>query len=334
MLRLLHVGLGPLGLRIESDLLARRIARVAAAVDVSPQLAGSELSKLVPGAPADVPVLGSLAEIPDWEVFDAAIVTTSSDLRACADTFRTLLAHGVPVVSTCEELVWPWLRHKTLSQELDALAKSHGAQLLGTGVNPGFLMDALPVFASAVCNSVRSVRMYRIQDASPRRVPFQQKIGAGLDRATFDERVASGKLRHVGLGESMHFVASCLGFEIQRWSETIEPVIATTPLECALGPIPAGHASGVRQKAEGIVGGKPVIQLEFQAAIGQSDPHDRVVLEGDPGVDLVIRGGVHGDTATSAIVINSLNPLVSAPPGLHTMATIAPAACSDAGARR
>jgi 4-hydroxy-tetrahydrodipicolinate reductase len=333
-LSLLHVGLGPLGLRIETDLLARRIGRVVAAVDLSPELAGKPLASIVPGASADVRVLRSLAQIDDWEQFDAAIVTTSSDLRACADTFRTLLAHGVPVVSTCEELVFPWLRHKELAKELDALAKAYGTQLLGTGVNPGFVMDALPVFASGVCNAVRSVRMFRIQDASSRRIPFQQKIGAGLDVATFSARVEDGSLRHVGLGESLHFVAQRLSFDVERWSETIEPVLAQQPLQCALGPIPVGHAAGVRQTATGICGGKPLIQLEFQAAIGQADPHDRVVLDGDPRIDLVIQGGVHGDTATSAIVINTLQPLITADPGLHTMATIAPASCRDAGIRR
>ena len=333
-LRLLHVGLGPLGLLIEADLLARRIGRVVAAVDMAPELAGKSLASLLPGAPADVRVLRSLAEIRDWEMFDAAIVTTSSDLRACADTFRTLLERGVPVVSTCEELVFPWLRHRELADELDQLARARGTQLLGTGVNPGFVMDALPVFASGVCNAVRSVHMYRIQDASTRRVPFQQKIGAGLDVATFRARIADGSLRHVGLGESLHFVAQRLGFEVERWSETIEPVLATAPLACALGPIPIGHAAGVRQTAQGICGGKPLIQLEFQAAIGQTDPHDRVLLDSDPPIDLVIKGGVHGDVATSAIVINSLQPLITAEPGLHTMATIAPASSSDAGARR
>lgn len=332
--RLLHVGLGPLGLRIQHDLLARRAAEIVAAVDSAPALAGKSLAELVPGAHAGVRVQRSLSEIEDWEPFDAALVTTSSDLRECAATFRTLLDHGVPVVSTCEELVYPWLRHRQLADELDALARSRGAQLLGTGVNPGFVMDALPLFASAVCNAVRAVRIYRIQDASSRRVPFQRKIGAGLERAEFERRVADGSLRHVGLGESLHLVANTLGFEIESWNETLEPVLATRALQCAFGPIAAGQCAGVRQVAHGLVAGTPAITLEFQAAIGQADPHDRVVLDADPPIDLVIRGGVHGDTATSAIVINAIQALLAATPGLHTMASIPLVACRRAPAPR
>ncbi len=105
-------------------------------------------------------------------------------------------------------------------------------------------------------------------------------------------------------------------------------------LDCALGRIPCGHAAGVRQTAEGIVGGVSVLRYEFQAAIGQAEARDRVFLDADPPLDLVIHGGVHGDTATSAIALNALRPLLAATPGLHTMATIPMTACSDAGVRR
>jgi hypothetical protein len=325
-LRLLHVGLGPLGLRIQRDLLDTRLGHTVAAVDAARGIAGRPLSELVDGAD-EVQVAASLDEVANWEDLDAAIVTTSSDLARCAPTFRAILERGVAVVSSCEELVWPWLRHRALADELDACARHNGAQLLGTGVNPGYLMDALPVFATAVCKSVRGVHVWRIQDATSRRIPFQKKIGAGLSPAQFEAAIAEGWLRHVGLGESLHFVAHSLGWAVERWRETIEPVLATKPMTCGLGAIPVGHAAGVRQVAEGWSGGAVKLRFEFQAAIGQSDPHDRVKLDSDPPLDLVLAGGVHGDVATSAIVLNSIAPLLTARAGLHTMATIPMAAC-------
>jgi hypothetical protein len=329
-LRIAHVGLGPLGLLIQRDLVARR--RKATVVAVDPAHAGRRLDELVAGAPA-IPVRASLDDV-DWEGFDAALVTTSSDLRACAATFEALLRHGLAVVSTCEELVWPWLRHAELARRLDALAKETGGQLLGTGVNPGFVMDALPAFASGVCHAVRGIRIERIQDAATRREPFQRKIGAGLTPAAFESALREGWLRHVGLGESIHFVAHALGLGIERWDETIEPVLATAPLECALGRIEPGRVAGVRQVATARAHGGVAIVHEFQAAIGQPDPRDRVALDADPPLDLVVRGGIHGDAATSAIALNALEPLLASPAGLHTMATIPMATCRDAGARR
>jgi len=324
--RLLHVGLGPLGLRIQKDLLDKGVGRTVSAVDPAPSLAGRSLAELVPGAPS-VAILDSLDSIVDWEEIDAAIVTTSSDLSRCADTFRVLADRGVAVVSSCEELTWPWLRHAALADELDARAKKSGAQILGAGVNPGYLMDALPLFATCVCKSVRAVHVARIQDATTRRLPFQKKIGAALSPAQFQDAIAAGWLRHVGLGESLHFLAHYLGWPIERWTETIEPVLATRALECGVGSIPVGHAAGVRQVAEGWSNGELKIRMEFQAAIAQPDPHDRVRLEADPPIDLVLRGGVHGDVATSAIVLNAIAPLLTAAPGLHTMATIPMPAC-------
>lgn len=326
MHRILHVGVGPLGQRIIAELLERRLARVVAVVDSAKELVGRDLHSLVASADPGTTILPNLESVThavaNWDQIDAVIVTTSSDLPSCMPTFRGLLAKGKPVVSTCEELVYPWLRHLGLAEELDQLAKASGGRLLGTGVNPGFLMDLLPTVLTGVCRRVNAVRCARIQDASSRRIPFQKKIGAGLTDEEFARRVADGSLRHVGLGESLHFIAHYVGLKIERWEEDITSVKATRDLTCGLGPIPKGRAAGVRQTARGYADERVVVDLEFQAAIGQEDPHDRVVIEGEPSIDTIIHGGVHGDLATSAIVCNSIPRLIAAKPGLHTMASI------------
>lgn len=325
MVRLLHVGLGPLGRMLLSDFFARRQGELVAVVDSNPELAGREVSQLVAGAPADLRVLASIDDVRGYDGVDSATVTTSSDLDACMDTFRVLLKQRLNVVSSCEELLYPWLRHPIHTAELHERAVRGRSRLIGTGVNPGFLMDTLPLALTAVCNGVNSVEAWRIQDATTRRVPFQRKIGAGLHAAEFAAAASAGTLRHVGLGESLHFLAHYLGFELERWEEELEPVLAECDLECGLGPIPAGHATGVRQVATGWNADVPVVRLTFQAAIGQDDPHDRVRVEGNPPLDVQLRGGVHGDVATTAMLLNVLDVLESTEPGLHTMATIPPA---------
>ncbi len=332
MKRLLHVGIGPLGIKILNEIHERNLGHIVAAVDMSPGLAGQALTKTVPAADPRIKILPSVASVENWDEIDAAIVTTASDLKSCEQTFRDILRHGKAVVSTCEELVYPWLRHVALAEELDELCHKTGGRLLGTGVNPGFLMDALPAFLTCVSKSVKSVYCYRVQDASARRVPFQKKIGAGLDDEQFSSRVKDGTLRHVGLGESLHFIAHYVGLQIERWEEDIAPVRAERDLVCALGNIPRGRASGVRQVARGYFDEQEVVRLEFQAAIGQTDPHDRVVIQGEPPIEMMIPGGVHGDVATCAIVINSIPRLLKAAPGLHTMATIPPPVHVRAGA--
>ncbi len=328
MLKVLHVGLGPLGKMMVNDMARRRVARVVGAVDVDPAIAGKKLSAVVPECGFDCTVVPSVAEAARaGGTFDAALLTTSSDLSRCMGSLRELLALGLPIVSTCEELLYPWLRHPAHAEELQTLAVKHGGRVLGTGVNPGFLMDTLPVAATAVCKSVRTVRVWRIQDATPRRIPFQKKIGAGLDDGAFAAKIKDGSLRHVGLGESIHFVAHYLGMQIEKWDESIEPVKADRDMVAAIGPIRKGMAAGVRQvarawAARAATTDAPLIQMEFQAAIGQHDPHDRVVIDGEPPIDMILRGGVHGDIATSAISINAIPSLIASKPGLHTMATV------------
>lgn len=319
---ILQVGIGPLGHLILAELTERKAGRVVGVVDSSPALAGEPVSKFAPLVDPAIRVLSAIDKFDRWSEVDCVIVTTSSDLRLCEPLLHAALERGKAVVSTCEELVFPWLRHQALADRLHSLAMRTGGRLLGTGVNPGFIMDALPVFMSGVCRSVRALRVERIQDASTRRVPFQKKIGAGLDDEHFGKRVAEGTLRHVGLGESLHFLARYLGLTIETWDENISPVHADRELSCALGPIRKGMVSGVRQIARGYSGERCVVHLEFQAAIGQADPRDRVFIEGEPPLDVTIKGGVHGDVATSAIVVNSVPRLIDAPAGLHTMATV------------
>ncbi len=328
MLRILHVGLGPLGVKVVSDLYDRKLGTVVAAIDHDPGVVGKMLCEIVPNADGETRIVGHLDEVEELSDIRCAIVTTSSDLELCMDTFRTLLKAGVAVVSTCEELSWPWLRHPVAAQELHEMCVRYGGRIVGTGVNPGFLMDALPVAASIACREVRSVLIERIQDASTRRIPFQRKIGAGLDDTEFKRRVDAGTLRHVGLGESLHFVAHHLGFELERWDETIHALHADTELECGLGKISIGGVRGVEQSARGWIDGQERIKLVFRAAIAEPDPCDRITLDADPPITVEIPGGVHGDVATSAICMNVIRPLLSVAPGLHTMGSLPLQGCA------
>ena len=322
MLPVALIGMGPVGRKVADDLIRRRIGRIVAAIDSDSSLIGNELSEIVPSAPAGTVLCSVPGEVDDWKSIRCAIVTTSSDLELCIDTFRDLLTRGCNVISTCEELSWPWLRHPILAQELHELAVKNRARILGTGVNPGFLMDAFPVALSTVCHSVDRIRVERIQDASSRRLPFLRKIGVGLDETAFAERVSDGSLRHAGLGESLHFLAHYLGKKLDRWEESIEPLFAEEALDSGLGRVEAGHSRGVHQVARGYVGDEVVVELVFHAALAEPDPLDRIVIEGEPGFEMRITNGIHGDVGTSAVLLNSIRPLIVSEPGLHTMATV------------
>ncbi len=323
MLRILQVGLGDLGRKTVSDLHHSGLGRVTAAVDARADLAGRPLSDICAAATEGLVIAGSLAELEGLGDFDAAVVMTRSHLPDCAELFRELLKAGLTVVSTCEELVWPWLRHPGLALELDGLARAHGGRLLGAGVNPGFLMDLLPGLLSSACLELDSVRVERRIDASDRRAAFQEKIGAGLGLEQMQERLDSGTGGHVGLGESLHLLASLCGFELEDWSEEGVAIPAVAELESAAGTLAPGAAAGIRQVVRGSQGGETVLELVFDARLEQPDPADDIRLEGRPRLELQIPGGLHGDLATSAIVLHSIAALRALASGLATMGDLA-----------
>jgi len=161
-----------------------------------------------------------------------------------------------------------------------------------------------------------------VQDASVRRVPFQQKIGAGLMIDEFRKKQKEGTLRHVGLPESVDFIAAKMGWKLDRSTESLEPVIADADVCIGYKPIIKGMARGVYQIGRGFVGSKEVIKLEFRAAVGESQSYDRIVINGDPKIDSTITGGVNGDIATCAITLNAIRSILSLTPGLRTMCDI------------
>ena len=326
-IRVIQCGLGPIGLRTTRELVGRRGLRIVAALDVDPALAGRDLGELAGlDRTLGVPVRSDVDRVVGEIAADLAIVTTASSLARAATHFQPFLARRLPVLTSCEEAAFPFETAPALAETIDGWARASGVPVLATGINPGFLMDLLPIVLSAPCASVERVRVERIQDAAKRRLPFQKKVGAGLDPATFAAQVAAGELKHVGLTESMQMIAGAFGFDLERYEDRIEPVIAEGACASAEIRVEKGFVRGVRQTGRAWRSGEvePVIEMHFLAAIGVPDARDRVLLEGQPRIDSLIQGGVPGDLGTAAILVNAIPSVLSARPGLQTMATVAP----------
>jgi 4-hydroxy-tetrahydrodipicolinate reductase len=230
-----------------------------------------------------------------------------------------MLRAGVNVVSTCEELSYPYRDAPDAAEVLHQTALAGGATVLATGVNPGFLMDTWPLFLSGTCESVDRVEVVRVQDSSARRLPFQAKIGTGKSPTAFRDLVEAGSIRHVGLRESIASVAAGLGWVLTRVEEDVEPVIASADVQTPQSLVRQGQVAGVRQVGRGWVNGREAIVLDFQAFAGAPRSFDEVRLFGVPDLHVVVEGGVHGDLATAAIVVNAGRRVVAAAPGLITM---------------
>jgi 2,4-diaminopentanoate dehydrogenase len=318
-IRVIQYGIGPIGASIVRLMRQKSSLEIVGAIDTDAKKVGRDLGEVVgaPDAPWGVLVSADATSVLAKPA-DVVVHSTSSYLTSVMDQLLACLGAGLCVVSTCEELAYPFRKHPQLSKTLDDAAKEEGVALLGTGVNPGFVMDKLPLTLSAVSQRVEWVSAVRIVDASKRRLPLQKKIGAGMTPDEFRAQVAAGVIKHHGLPESIAMVADGLGFSLDDISETIEPMIAEEVVKTEFLEVAPGQVAGVHQVARGTAAGKEKIFMELKMYVGAQNPADTVVLKGDPNLTLTIPGGTHGDVATAAVVVNAIPSILAAKAGLQT----------------
>jgi 4-hydroxy-tetrahydrodipicolinate reductase len=326
MINTVHLGIGPLGQKMVKYALERGCFEIVGAVDPAPDKAGRDLGELCGIEPLGITVSTNLNDAIKDKTVEVALVTTVSSIVSIESQIVELAQAKLHIISTCEELFFPWNIHPEVSKRIDEVCRENGVVCLGTGVNPGYLMDFLPSVLSGVCQDVKSVKVWRVQDASIRRIPFQQKIGAGLTIEEFEAKKKSGTLRHVGLPESVDFIANRIGWKLDRNVETLEPVIAERDIDTGYKPITKGMNCGVHQVGRGFVGEREVITLTFRAAVGEPECYDQVEIDGEPPIRSRITNGVNGDIATCAITLNTVGSVLRAGPGLMTMGDIPPIA--------
>jgi 4-hydroxy-tetrahydrodipicolinate reductase len=297
--------------------------RIAGAVDLDPAKLGEDVGTVADlGRRLRIPVTGDLKASLSKVKPDIVVLCTSSSLKAVWPQIEVVLEARRPIVSTTEELAYPWRTSRRLAGAIDRLARRSRVAVLGTGVNPGFVMDALPIVLTGVCERVERIAVSRVQDARVRRLPFQQKIGAGLTVHEFDARVAAGSVRHVGLTESIAMIAAALGWKLDRITDEIAPRLADAPVASEWLSVPAGRVCGLIQDGTGYRKGEAIVRLHMEAYLGAPESYESVEITGHPNVTMRIPGGVHGDIATASVVVNSIPKVLAAPPGLHTMLSL------------
>jgi 4-hydroxy-tetrahydrodipicolinate reductase len=319
-IKVVHVGLGPIGSGVVRQVAARKGFKIVGAVDIDPAKVGRDLGEVAGlGKPIKVKVSGDLRKGIKAARPDVVVLCTSSSMKKVMDQVETILKLRVPIVSTTEELSYPSRANLRYARAVHQLAKKAKVAVLGTGVNPGFVMDALPIMLTGVCERVDAVRVDRIQDARIRRLPFQQKIGAGLTREQFQRKVDDGSVRHVGLTESVSMIADALGWTLDRITDEIHPRIATETVASEFLAVDPGYVCGIVQDGIGYRDGEPAITLHMEAYLGAPESFDAVEITGSPALKMKLAGGVHGDIATASIAVNSIPKILEVPPGLHTM---------------
>jgi 4-hydroxy-tetrahydrodipicolinate reductase len=319
-MRVVQVGLGPIGREVAKLAAAHPALEVVGAADLDPGRVGCDLGEVLGIDSMGVEIRDSLPALLDEVRPELVLHATGSFLNDVAPQIRECLGRGASVVSTCEELSYPFYRHPKLALELHDLAVRNEAFLLGAGVNPGFVMDKLVATLLGACTRVDRIRAVRVLDASTRRRSFQLKVGAGMSREHFDALVAKGGMGHVGLVESAHLLADVIGVASTRETrETFEPRIADTLVRAGTLLVRVGEVLGVCQSVVIEESGRERVRLTVEMTVGAETPGDTVWVEGSPSLEMAVPGGVPGDEATAAVTLNCALRARELAPGLRTV---------------
>lgn len=321
--RVVTFGVGVIGQEVVKHIIKRnRWIELAGALDNDPKKVGRDLGDVVGlGKKLGITISNDPETLFSDVKVDVAIHTTSSHFAKVYPQLESIVRYGVDVVSSCEELSYPYIVDENLANKLDLFAKQHGAAILGTGINPGFLMDALPIVLTGPCLEVNRIKVTRKMNAGSRRIPFQQKIGAGMSAQEFKEAIEKQRITgHVGLQESIAMISASLGWKLDR-IETgeVKPVLLKRTVKSDWIIIEPGTVAGLSQTAIGVVSNQPRIELEFVAFVGSEEEYDMVEIDGVPPIKMKISPCVHGDYGTIAMLINMIPKVANAAPGLHTM---------------
>ncbi len=317
-------GLGPIGMEILKKCEEHLRGKVIGAVDIDPAKIGKDIGELTGLEQRGIRVVSSIKEVEiQGDYPHIAIHATGSNLQTVRPQIKELVDNGYSVVSTCEQLSYPWHRYPKLSKEIDTYASEKGVTVIGTGVNPGYVMDTLVLSLTSVLSDISSIRVTRRVDVKKRRLPLQKKVGVGMTEEEFNNLATEGKIGHVGLEESLRLLAAGLDFDLESVKNSINPKVTDQPLSLPHFDVKAGEVIGLHQVSKASTKDGRNIELDLVMATSVNESEDAIEIDGDMKQRLVIPGGIFGDSATASIIINTTKIVaLEVKPGLQTMKDI------------
>jgi 4-hydroxy-tetrahydrodipicolinate reductase len=312
--KMVQYGLGSLGIEIVKALHERKDLKLVGAVDIDAKKKGKDVGLLSLDRKLGVKVSSmneALKKRPD-----VVLQATTSYLDHAYEQISAIVKKGVSVISTCEELVYPYTSSTNikLAKQLDLLAKKHDTTILGVGVNPGFVMDALVLALTGVCSNIERIRVERVVDVAKRRKALQEKMCLGLTPQEFEK--VKTKVGHVGLLESAKMICDALKVKVV-FASNIRPVVANRTFASSELVIEQGQIAGLEHRLVGKSGNQKFIEMILYMFAGASE-FDLIEIEGIPPIS-IRTNGIQGDQATISLLLNYIPIVMNAKSGLLTV---------------
>jgi hypothetical protein len=323
--KVIHWGLGAMGQGMAKLVLNRPGLEPVGAIVSTPHKVGKDLGTLLGlEKPLDIIALDDYQAVLGGTDADVVLLATSSFVKDVAPQIKAAITRGKNVITIAEEMAYPWVDAPEESTEIDALARKHGVTVLGTGINPGFVLDTLIIALSGVCFDIQAIKARRVNDLSPFGPTVMRTQGVGTTPAEFAAGLKAGSIvGHIGFRQSISLLAAALGWELDEIKEEREPIISKTHRETAHVKVAPGMVAGCKHTGYGLKDGKALITLEHPQQIQPEKEDiatgDYITIEGEPTIKLQIRPELPGGIGTIAIAVNMIPQVIQAPPRLVTM---------------
>ena len=340
VIRVLVLGTGQMGSEIARLVLQKQGLQLIGAYGRRAGRAGMDVGRAI-GLDRDlgIPLDNELSAVIKKTQPDVAIQATCSRLDTAREEITMLIKQGVNVISIAEEMAYPAANSPLLAKQLHQLAIEHDVSVLGTGINPGFVLDLLVITLSGVCSEVQSITAKRVNDLSPYGPSVLASQGVGLTPAAFEKGLKDGTVvGHIGFVESIRMITSALGWEIDHIEQMREPIVSQIRRETPIITIEPGQVAGCLHTASAYRQGKAVITLIHPQQI---EPHldgfqtgDTIEIKGTPNLHFTGRPEIPGGQGTAALAVNMIPRILNATAGLYSMADLPVPAAILGDARR
>jgi 2,4-diaminopentanoate dehydrogenase len=327
-IRVLVLGTGQMGSGIARLVLAKPGLALVGAYGRRSERAGLDVGQAIGlGRDLDMQLSTDLAALLARSQPHVAIQATCSRLVDAVEEIHLLMHHRVHVISIAEEMAYPSCASPALATSLNDLAHAYQVALVGTGINPGFVLDLLVITLSGVCADIHAITATRVNDLSPYGPSVLGSQGVGLTPEQFHTGLQTGTVvGHIGFAQSIAMIADALGWEIEQVQETREPIISRVRRETPFVTVAPGQVAGCLHTAVGFRQGQPVITLihpqQIQPHLEEVATGDTIEITGTPSLRLAGSPEIPGGQATVALAVNMIPRVLHAPPGLHTMADL------------
>ncbi len=324
MYRVVVWGIGAMGSGIIKDLMKKKGIELVGAIETARKELNGKTLKSYIGVENDVVISSNASETISTLDPDIVIIATTSFVPDVFPMIKIAVENSANVITIAEEMSYPWIDYPELSHRMDMLAKKHNVSILGTGINPGFVLDTLILSLTGTCLDIKKIKAQRINDLSPFGAEVMRTQGVGTSVEEFEKGIKSGKIvGHIGFRQSISMIASALGWQLDRIEEEREPIVSKTKRETPYVKVEPGHVAGCKHTGRGIVDGEVKIELIHPQQIHPEAENvktgDFIQIEGDPDISMEIKPEIPGGKGTMAMVVNMVPKVIEANSGLLTM---------------